>query len=143
MVVQAHINSVKLAVTEDIELKKRKKNNRPGNLRTRLPKIQKVLGEYPSAFPGFDSCPRQDVPQTLPHVAVAMTPMVPLTQPLWRGKKGTRRGEDKNGINFSGNFVAYWLALIISTSMIKLRTKSKYLVEGQHFARLLFDPVMA
>ena len=138
MVVQAHIYSVKLAVTEDIELKKRKKNNRPGNLRTRLPKIQKVLGEYPSAFPGFDSSPRQDVPQTLPHVAVAMTPMVPLTHPLWKEfKKGTWRGEDENGCKLAGIFVA----LIRST--IKKRMRSTYLVEGQHFARLLFDPVMA
>ena len=60
--------------------------------------MQNVLGEYPGAFPGLDSAPRQDVPHTLPHVAVAMTPIVLFTQPE---------------------------------------------VEGQHLARLLFEPVMA
>lgn len=109
MVVQAHIYSVKPAVTERHRTEIRKKNNRPGNLRTRLPKIQKVLGEYPSAFPGFDSSPRQDVPQTLPHVAVAMTPMVPLMHPLRKEfKKGTRRGEDENGCKLAGMFVALY-----------------------------------
>jgi hypothetical protein len=57
-----------------------------GSLPMRDPKMQKVLGEYPSALPGLDSSPRQDVPHTLPHVAVAMTPMVVFTQPEVAGQ---------------------------------------------------------